>query len=130
MRNPLLGILLASATIAYGFQPPRIPRPKPYETGWESLFNNKDLTGWVKVGHEKWEVEDGAIHGQGITKEYGYLRIVEGNHYIAWLNGVKIVDFTDPTPKSFDGYIALQLHSGGLGNMRFKDLSIRDLSHR
>jgi hypothetical protein len=33
-----------------------------------------------------------------------YLLIVEGNHYIARLNGVVILDFTDPTPKSFDGY--------------------------
>jgi len=41
-----------------------------------------------------------------------------------------VLDFTDPTPKSFDGYISLQLHSGGLGNMRFKDISIRDLSKR
>ena len=26
--------------------------------------------------------------------------------------------------------IALQLHSGGIGNMRFKDINIRDLSRR
>lgn len=188
---------------------------KPAEPQWESLFNGKDLTGWVKVGNEKWVVEDGAIHGQGVTKEYGYLRtekkytdfemslrfkceadgnsgvffhvdfkpgtadvsqglqfeidrvlnhhsggvygdgrqwivwpspenetvlrpndwndyllIVSGNRYISRLNGVVMVDFTDPTPKSFDGYIALQLHSGGLGNMRFKDLNIRDRSNR
>src|SRR5882672_1217566 len=74
MRNTLLLFLLASAASVYGFQTPRPPRPKPYETGWVSLFNNKDLTGWVKVGNEKWEVEDGTIHGQGITKDYGYLR--------------------------------------------------------
>ena len=30
---------------------------------WVRLFNGKHLTGWVKVGNEKWEVEDGAIHG-------------------------------------------------------------------
>lgn len=186
----------------------------PYQQ-WESIFNGKDLTGWVKVGNEKWEVEDGVIHGQGITKEYGYLRTektykdfelflrfkceadgnsgvffhvdfkpgtadvsqglqfeidrvlnhhtggiygdgrawivwpspekealvrpndwneyllkVVGNHYVSYLNGVLMVDFTDPTPKSFDGYIALQLHSGGLGNMKFKDLLIRDLTVR
>jgi len=200
------------ASLAYA-QQPRNPDP-----GWESLFNARDLTGWVKVGNEKWEVEEGTIHGQGVTKEYGYLRTekkyrdfhlslrfkceadgnsgvffhcdfkpgtadvsqglqfeidrnlpgrgghsgglygdgrqwiawpapenemvirqtdwndylmkVEGNHYVARLNGVVVVDFTDPTPKSFDGYIALQLHSGGLGNMRFKDLYIRDLSKR
>ena len=58
------------------------------------------------------------------------LLIVEGNHMIAHLNGVKIIDFTDPTPKSFDGTISLQLHSGGLGDMRFKDIYIRDLSKR
>ncbi|MEW5978704.1 MAG: DUF1080 domain-containing protein [Acidobacteriota bacterium] len=190
-------------------------RPKLPGEDWVSLFNGKDLTGWVKVGNEKWEVENGTIHGQGVTQEYGYLRTekrykdfhlslrfkceadgnsgvffrtefkpgtpdviqglqfeidrvighhtggiygdgrawivwpapenelvvrpddwneyllkVEGNRYVSRLNGVLMVDFTDPTPKSFDGYIALQLHSGGLGNMRFKDIFIRDLTHR
>ena len=55
---------------------------------------------------------------------------VEGNRYFSRLNGVDMVDFTDPSPKSFDGYIALQLHSGGQGNMRFKDIYIRDLTRR
>jgi hypothetical protein len=55
---------------------------------------------------------------------------VEGNHFVAVLNGIEILNFTDPAPKSFDGYIALQLHSGGLGNMRFKDIYIRDMSIR
>jgi len=55
---------------------------------------------------------------------------VEGNRYVARLNGVLMIDFTDPQPKSFDGYIALQLHSGGEGNMRFKDIYIRDLTKR
>ncbi len=190
-------------------------RPKLPGEQWVSLFNGKDLTGWVKIGNEKWEVEDGTIHGQGITKEYGYLQTekkykdfhlflrfkceadgnsgvffhtdfkpgtadvsqglqfeidriighhtggvygdgrqwiawpaseleplirpndwneylmkVEENRYISYLNGVLMVDFTDPSPKSFDGYIALQLHSGGQGNMRFKDILIRDLSVR
>ena len=55
---------------------------------------------------------------------------VEGNHTVVMLNGVLVLDFTDPTPKSIDGYIALQLHSGGLGNMWFKDIIVRDLSKR
>jgi hypothetical protein len=195
-------------------QVPRNRAPYPNEQ-WVKLFNGKDLTNWVTVGNEKWTVEDGTIHGQGITKEYGYLRTeksykdfwlsirfrceddgnsgiyfhtefkpgtvdiakgmqfeidrtlnhhtgglygdnrgwiawpspeyeqvlrptdwndflmkVEGNHMVAVLNGITILDFTDPTPKSFDGYIALQLHSGGEGNMRFKDIYVRDLSGR
>jgi len=59
-----------------------------------------------------------------------YLLIVEANHYIARLNGVVIIDFTDPTPKSTDGTIALQLHSGGHGNMMFRDIYVRDMSVR
>jgi hypothetical protein len=41
-----------------------------------------------------------------------------------------MVDYTDPQPESEDGPIALQLHSGGQGNMRFKDIIIRDLTKR
>lgn len=59
-----------------------------------------------------------------------YLLKVEGNHYMARLNGVPMLDFTDPNPKSFDGPIALQLHAGGKGDMRFRDIYIRDLTKR
>jgi hypothetical protein len=59
-----------------------------------------------------------------------YLLKVVGNHYVAHLNGVAMIDYTDPKPKGADGGIALQLHSGGRGNFRFKDIYIRDLSHR
>jgi hypothetical protein len=59
-----------------------------------------------------------------------YLVEVIGNRYRSRLNGVPMVDFTDPKPTSFDGKIALQLHAGGQGNMEFKDIWIRDLSHR
>jgi hypothetical protein len=218
MKMMTLGSLLfVTATLSAQAPPaqPAAPRPQPPPHGWVSLFNGTDLTGWVKVGNEKWEVEDGAIHGQGVTKEYGYLRTekkyvdfqltlrfkceadgnsglffhsdfkpgtanvsqglqfeidrvlghhsgglygdgrdwivwpapeletvirpndwnelrvsVVGNRYISYLNGTLMVDFTDPAPRSFDGYLSLQLHSGGLGNMRFKDLYIRDLSKR
>jgi len=208
-------LLACSVALAWPQAPAQRPKPQPPETGWVSLFNGKDFTGWVKVGNEKWEIEDGVIHGQGVTKEYGYLQTakkyvdfdlalrfkceadgnsgvffhtdfkpgtadvsqglqfeidrglnrhtggvygdgrqwivwpapeletvirpydwndyllsVHGNRYIARLNGVLLVDFTDPTPRSFDGYIALQLHSGGQGNMKFKELYIRDLTRR
>jgi hypothetical protein len=53
---------------------------------------------------------------------------VEGRHYVCYLNGVKILDFTNPNPGASDGYIALQLHSGGEGNMLFKEIYVRDLS--
>ncbi len=206
-----IGVLLLGVGMALA----QAPRPKLPGEQWVSLFNGKDLSGWAAVGHEKWVVEDGTIHGQGITEEYGYLRTekkykdfhlflrfkceaegnsgvffhtdfkpgtadvsqglqfeidrvighhtggiygdgrqwivwpaaeleplirpndwneylmkVEANRYVCYLNGVLMIDFTDPTPKSFDGFIALQLHSGGKGDMRFKDIMIRDLTVR
>ena len=191
------------------------PRPRVLGGEWQSLFNGTDLSGWKKVGREKWEVVEGAIFGQGITEEYGYLVTeksyrdfhlslrfrceadgnsgvyihtqfegdtptiiagrqveidrtlnhhtggiygdgkgwvawpapqyetvirpydwndmliqVEGNHYVVHLNGVQVLDFTYPSPGAEEGPIALQLHSGGEGKMRFKDLYVRDLSAR
>jgi hypothetical protein len=52
---------------------------------------------------------------------------VRGNHIVTYVNGVKALDYTDPLPKYSDGVIALQLHAGGEGKMRFKDLYIREL---
>lgn len=210
MRNILIFIAMAGSALAQN-NGVKLPNDQ-----WVSLFNGKDFTGWVKVGNESWNVEDGVIHGRALTKEYGYLKTgknyvdfelslrfmcvgdgnsgvffhtdfkpgtadvsqglqfeidqtltghhtggiygdgrqwivwpspeneyiihqndwndfllkVVGNHYVSRLNGVVMVDFTDPTPKSFDGAIALQLHSGGQGDMKFKDIYIRDLTRR
>jgi hypothetical protein len=56
------------------------------------------------------------------------LILVEGKRYVVILNGIEVLDFTYPSPKATEGVIALQLHSGGEGRMRFKDILIRDLS--
>lgn len=89
-------------------------------------------TGGIYGDGRQWIVwpapENELVVRQGEWNEY--LLKVEGNRYFSRLNGVVMVDFTDPSPKSFDGPIALQLHSGGEGNMRFKDIWIRDLSKR
>ena len=89
-------------------------------------------TGGIYGDGRQWVVWP-APEDETVIRPYDWndmLLIVRGNRYISRLNGVTMIDFTDPTPKSFDGYIALQLHSGGLGNMRFKDLYIRDLTVR
>jgi hypothetical protein len=46
---------------------------EPLSPKWESLFNGQDLSGWQKIGNEKWVVDDGVIFGEGVTDEYGYL---------------------------------------------------------
>lgn len=55
---------------------------------------------------------------------------VEGNRVVTYVNGVKAVDYTDPSPKYLDGIVALQLHSGGEGKMRFKELYIREIGEK
>ena len=55
-----------------------------------------------------------------------HLRVI-GNHIVTHVNGQKIVDYKDPSPKHSYGVIALQLHSGGQAKMRFKDLYIRKI---
>jgi len=213
MRVPTIAsitTILMLCTSAVLAQDSSAPAPK-----WKSLFNGRDLSGWKKVGKEKWVVEDGAIYGEGITEEYGYLATdreyqdfelklqfkceasgnsgvyihtsfepgtpkvikgrqieidrgigrhtggiygdgkgwivwpapeletvikpndwnemkvkVVGKRYITHLNGVQMIDFTYPSPGATTGVIALQLHSGGEGRMRFKDIRIRDLSKK
>lgn len=208
MRVSVITALIVLCATASFAQEAQKDAPK-----WKSLFNGKDLTGWKKIGKEKWIVEDGVIYGEGVTEEYGYLatektyqdfelelkfkceasgnsgvyihttfepgtpkvikgRQVEidraighhtggiygdgkgwivwpapeletvikpndwndlqisvvGKRYITRLNGKQMIDFTYPSPGATAGVIALQLHSGGEGRMRFKDLRIRDLS--
>ena len=75
-----------------------------------------------------WRGRAAAAVGLSVMNEY-FLKVV-GNRYVSRLNGVAMVDFTDPKPVSRDGAIALQLHSGGRGNMKFKDIYVRDLTRR
>ena len=53
--------------------------------------------------------------------------VVRGPHVQTWVNGIPAVDYTDPSPKYTDGLIALQLHAGGEGRMRFKDIVVREI---
>jgi hypothetical protein len=187
----------------------------PPQSGWVSLFNKKDLTGWKKNGEEKWVVERGTILCESSARKYGYLTTeksyrdfnlrlqfkgeaagnsgvffhahitgidpehgpdiegmqvevdpnagkhtgglyesggrgwvtmptAEGEHALKpgeWndlevsvrdnsivtrLNGVKIADYTDATPKFTDGVIGLQIHTGGGVRMRWRKIFIQE----
>ena len=51
---------------------------------------------------------------------------LQGAHIITHLNGVKIVDYTDPTPKFTEGVIGLQIHTGGAVKMRWKNIYVKE----
>src|SRR4026208_109572 len=75
---------LASAQAPASGQGPATRPLQPNEQ-WVQLFNGKDLTNWVEVGKEKWVIEDGVIHGQGVSNAYGYLR-TEKKYKDFWLS--------------------------------------------
>ena len=81
MRKLLLTLVLPALFLG---QTPKGRDPLPNEQ-WVGLFNGKDLTGWTNVGHEKWTVENGVIHGKGESKEYGYL-MTEKDYKDCWLS--------------------------------------------
>ena len=51
---------------------------------------------------------------------------LQGAHIIVHLNAVKVVDYTDPTPKFTEGVIGLQIHTGGGVKMRWKDIYVHE----
>ncbi len=70
MFNPMKKILVAflMLTLMAGCKKPAS------KSGAISLFNGKDLSGWVVYGTEKWYVKDGLlICESGPDKGYGYL---------------------------------------------------------
>src|SRR5699024_7591609 len=48
---------------------------KESDSGWQDLFNGKDLDGWIVYGTEKWYVDDDGtlVCESGPDEEYGYL---------------------------------------------------------
>lgn len=52
----------------------------------------------------------------------------EGNHIRTWLNGVAIVDYVDEADEALmEGFIALQVHNGREGKLRWRNLRIKEL---
>ena len=76
--------------------------------------------GWVKMPDDAGE--KALKPGQWNDLEIS----AHGNHIVTKLNGMTIVDFTDPAQKFSEGVIGLQIHTGGGVKMRWKDISIRE----
>ena len=58
-----------------------------------------------------------------------YRILAEGPRIRSWINGVPALDYTEADPAiALDGKIALQIHSGGMALVQFKDLVIEELA--
>ena len=49
----------------------------------------------------------------------------EGNRIMTWVNGVRVLDWTDAAPNLVEGAFALQLHTGGAAGILWKDLYVK-----
>ncbi len=89
----------------------------------------KHTGGLYESGGRGWLVQPGEAAEKALkVGDWNEIEFsVMGNRVVTHVNGVKAVDYTDPSPKYTDGHVALQLHSGGEGKMRFKDLYIREI---
>jgi len=110
-----------------------------------SSIDGVDITGWqvevAPVNHHtggiyesgpngrQWLIKpkpaDEAVLKQG---EWNHLRIkAEGNQVTSWLNGKQMVHLDDEKVGLGEGFIALQIHSGGGIKVRWKDIKIEEL---
>jgi len=88
----------------------------------------KHTGGLYESGGRGWAAMPTAEGEQALKSgEWNDLEVsVQGNHIVTQLNGVKIVDFSDPAPKFTDGVIGLQIHTGGGVKMRWKDIFVQE----
>ncbi len=60
--------------------------------------------------------------------EWNKMKIrVVGGHVTTWLNGEKMVDFTDEKIAEGEGSIALQIHSGGGIKVKWRNIMVKEL---
>ena len=64
-----------------------------------------------------------------ITDEWNRMTIrARGNRLEYWINGIKVMDFSDPDPKgSREGVIGLQIHDGSVMKVEYRNIHVRSL---
>jgi Domain of Unknown Function (DUF1080) len=66
-RRCSLAVVVVAAAALFVAHTPVLPADEPADGGWVSLFNGKDLGGWVQRGGKaRYRVEDGQIVGSSV----------------------------------------------------------------
>ena len=88
----------------------------------------KHTGGLYESGGRRWVMMPTAEGEQALKAgEWNDLEVsVRGNHVVTQLNGVKVADYTDTSPRFTDGVIGLQIHTGGGVRMRWKEIYIKE----
>ncbi len=101
----------------------------PSSRAWSGGLYEEGRRGWL-VNLEG--DDDASIRKRSAVKLDGWNDIViecKGNRVRTWLNGVPIVDYTDTDAERAltEGFIALQVHSGGSAQLRWRNLQIAEI---
>lgn len=116
--------------------------------GNSGVFIRSDIEG-TKISGWQVEVAPPGLHTGGIYESYGrgwliqpqpeqekYLDAegwnkmkirAEGDQVTTWLNGKKVVHLSDEKIGGANGFIALQIHSGGGIKVRWKNIRVKEL---
>ncbi len=102
-------------------------RAKGYQAdmakGYWGLLYHEAGRGILKQPDPEAVKKPGFVHENGWNQ---YVITAKGRHITLELNGIKAVDLDDPQGEP-SGVIALQLHAGYTMEVRFKDITIREL---
>ena len=92
------------------------------ERSWSGGIYDEARRGWLQT------LEDNATARAAVKHEdWNSIRIeARGASLQTWINGEPAADIVDVVDAS--GFIALQVHSGGIGVMRWRDIQLKELA--
>ena len=96
-------ITLAGYGLSQVYAQDKTKKPAARQTGFKSIFNGKDLTGW-EGDPAYWTVEDGAITGTTDGK-------LKANSFIVWRGG---------TVKNFELRVKVKITQGGNSGLQYR----------
>jgi hypothetical protein len=93
----------------------------PSSRAWSGGLYDEGRRGWLfpLEGHDEAQK---AFKTEGWNR---YTILARGPHLMTWVNGVPCADLLDA--KDLEGFIALQVHQGKAGQIRWKDVRIKEL---
>ena len=92
----------------------------PSERAWSGGLYDEGRRGWL----DPLEGDEAARAAFRVEGWNHYRIVTEGPHLRTWVNGIPCADLLDPVDMS--GFLALQVHSGSQGKIRWRNLRIRD----
>ena len=108
---------LNDAGYVYGYQ----CEIDPSDRAWTGGLYDEGRRGWLDPLDDQPEAQK-AVR----LDDWNELRIrAVGDHLQTWLNGVACADLHDD--KDSTGFIALQVHSGGKGQIRWRNIRIKEV---